>query len=144
MYRDIEPDGDGNWIPGAEIFDPATGLPRLLSEQCSTCVGRPGNLMHLNPGRLKQLIEDNTGDGRLGLICHQTLPYGDHPEAGPAFCRWFYDHYGHLANGIRHLVWDAGHGLDVKSANASAVLVLAFAVAATVSVWVIAAMPGAI
>lgn len=50
----------------------------------------------------------------------------------------------HLANGIRHLVWDTGHGLDIKSANASAVLVFAFAVAATVSVWGIAAMSGAI
>ena len=50
----------------------------------------------------------------------------------------------HLANGIRHLVWDAGHGLDVKSANASAVLVFAFTAAATIAVWVIAAMTGAL
>jgi succinate dehydrogenase / fumarate reductase cytochrome b subunit len=50
----------------------------------------------------------------------------------------------HLANGIRHLVWDAGHGLDVKSANASAVLVFAFTAAATVAVWAIAAMTGAL
>jgi succinate dehydrogenase / fumarate reductase cytochrome b subunit len=50
----------------------------------------------------------------------------------------------HLANGIRHLVWDTGHGLDVKSANASAVLVLAFAAAATASLFGIAAMTGAI
>lgn len=50
----------------------------------------------------------------------------------------------HLANGVRHVVWDLGHGLDVKSANATAVLVLAFTVAATVAVWVIAAMTGAL
>jgi succinate dehydrogenase / fumarate reductase cytochrome b subunit len=50
----------------------------------------------------------------------------------------------HLANGIRHLVWDTGHGLDVKSANASAVLVFAFTAAATVAVWAIAAMTGAL
>ena len=50
----------------------------------------------------------------------------------------------HLANGIRHLVWDAGHGLDVKSANASAVFVFAFAATASVAVWVIAAMTGAL
>ncbi|MFL5295587.1 MAG: succinate dehydrogenase, cytochrome b556 subunit [Phenylobacterium sp.] len=53
-------------------------------------------------------------------------------------------YFYHLANGVRHLVWDTGHGLDVKSANASAVLVLAFAVAATVSIWGIAAMTGAL
>jgi succinate dehydrogenase / fumarate reductase cytochrome b subunit len=50
----------------------------------------------------------------------------------------------HLANGIRHLVWDTGHGLDVKSANASAVLVLAFAAAATLAVWGIASQIGAL
>ena len=50
----------------------------------------------------------------------------------------------HLANGVRHLVWDAGHGLDVKSANASAAFVFAFAAAASVAVWVIAAMMGAV
>ena len=50
----------------------------------------------------------------------------------------------HLANGVRHLVWDTGHGLDVKSANASAVLVLAFAAAATLAVWGIAGMTGAL
>lgn len=50
----------------------------------------------------------------------------------------------HLANGVRHLVWDTGHGLDVKSANASAVLVFAFTAAATIAVWVIAGMTGAL
>lgn len=50
----------------------------------------------------------------------------------------------HLANGIRHLVWDTGHGLDLKSANASSVLVVAFAVAATSAIWWIAAMTGAL
>jgi succinate dehydrogenase / fumarate reductase cytochrome b subunit len=41
----------------------------------------------------------------------------------------------HLANGVRHLVWDAGHGLDVKSANASAAFVFAFAVVASLAIW---------
>ncbi|WP_334165159.1 succinate dehydrogenase, cytochrome b556 subunit [Phenylobacterium sp.] len=50
----------------------------------------------------------------------------------------------HLANGIRHVVWDLGHGLDVKTANATAVLVFAFTLAATVAVWIIAAMTGAL
>lgn len=50
----------------------------------------------------------------------------------------------HLANGVRHLVWDTGRGLDVKSANASAVVVFAFAVAATLAVWGIAGMTGAL
>jgi succinate dehydrogenase / fumarate reductase cytochrome b subunit len=50
----------------------------------------------------------------------------------------------HLSNGVRHVVWDLGHGLDVKSANASSVLVFAFTLTATVAVWVIAGMTGAL
>jgi len=50
----------------------------------------------------------------------------------------------HLANGIRHLIWDLGHGLDVKSANASSYTVFGFTIAATIAVWAIAAMIGAL
>lgn len=50
----------------------------------------------------------------------------------------------HLANGVRHLVWDAGHGFEVKSANVTSVAVFAFAAGATVVVWIIAAMTGAL
>lgn len=50
----------------------------------------------------------------------------------------------HLGNGVRHLVWDFGYGLDVKSANASAFTVFGFAVAATVAVWAIAFQTGAL
>lgn len=50
----------------------------------------------------------------------------------------------HLANGVRHIVWDAGHGLDLRSANASSIAVLAFTAAATLAIWLIAGMTGAL
>jgi succinate dehydrogenase / fumarate reductase cytochrome b subunit len=50
----------------------------------------------------------------------------------------------HLANGVRHLVWDSGHGFQVKTANASSVVVFAFTLAATLAVWLIAGMTGAL
>ena len=50
----------------------------------------------------------------------------------------------HLGNGVRHLVWDAGLGFDVKTANLTSVATLAFAFAATLAIWVIAAMTGAL
>ena len=49
----------------------------------------------------------------------------------------------HLANGIRHLVWDVGHGLDVKTANASAWGVIIFAVVASLAYWAWLFMTGA-
>lgn len=75
-----------------DVWDKKLGGVRLLSEQCSTCVGRPGNLMRLGPGRLAEIVTENVAaDGYL--ICHQTLPYGGHGRPGEALCRWFYDHY---------------------------------------------------
>ncbi|HEY3888525.1 MAG TPA: succinate dehydrogenase, cytochrome b556 subunit [Caulobacteraceae bacterium] len=50
----------------------------------------------------------------------------------------------HLANGVRHLVWDFGAGFLPKTADMSAAVVIVFAVAATVAVWVAAGMMGAL
>ena len=57
---------------------------------------------------------------------------------------WTLAFFYHLANGVRHLVWDTGHGLDVKSANASSVVIFTFTAAATLAVWYIAAITGAL
>jgi len=50
--------------------------------------------------------------------------------------------YFHLGNGVRHLVWDFGHGLSKEDASASSYAVLGFAVAATGATWAIAYMMG--
>ena len=50
----------------------------------------------------------------------------------------------HLANGIRHLVWDFGYALDLKSANSSAYMVFGFTIAATLAAWAIAFQIGAL
>jgi hypothetical protein len=76
------------------------GLPRVLSEQCATCIYRPGNPMKLKEGRLQSLTADAVADGQ-GVICHDTLSYGPFPDYGGAICRGFYDSYGHLNNFIR-------------------------------------------
>ena len=62
----------------------------VLAERCSTCVFRPGNLMSLGAGRLKDLLDENlTADS--ALQCHQTLDYSKE-QRPPAVCRGFYDH----------------------------------------------------
>jgi len=50
----------------------------------------------------------------------------------------------HLASGFRHLVWDAGKGFDLKSANSGSVMIFAFAAAATLAIWAIASQMGAL
>ncbi|MFE7462355.1 hypothetical protein ACWFMI_24785 [Nocardiopsis terrae] len=74
-----------------DVIDPDTGKPRLLTEKCTTCVFRPSNLMHLSPGRLKELTDHHRQAG-AGLTCHQTLSYSE-TGADRAFCRGFHDAY---------------------------------------------------
>ena len=49
----------------------------------------------------------------------------------------------HLANGIRHLFWDAGRGFELKTAYGSALAVLAATVALTVLAWAVGLSMGA-
>jgi hypothetical protein len=67
------------------------GTVHVLSERCSTCVFRPGNLMSLHEGRLADLVEANRA-ADSALTCHQTLPYSG-TGAEPAVCRGYYDAY---------------------------------------------------
>ena len=48
----------------------------------------------------------------------------------------------HLAGGIRHLAWDLGLGFEKRTADTTATAVVAFAVTATIAVWVIAGFAG--
>lgn len=63
------------------------GRVRIMDEMCSTCVFRPGNLMHLQPGRLAGMIADATRDEST-IVCHSTL---DLPKQ--AACRGFVDRH---------------------------------------------------
>lgn len=46
----------------------------------------------------------------------------------------------HLANGVRHLVWDAGAGYEPGVANAVSVFNIVFAILATAAIWGAAVM----
>jgi succinate dehydrogenase / fumarate reductase cytochrome b subunit len=50
----------------------------------------------------------------------------------------------HLASGLRHLVFDVGHGFRPKTADMSGAAAIAFGVVAAIAVWVIAGMMGAL
>lgn len=74
------------------VGDPATMRTRRLSRMCDTCVFRPGNLMHLQQGRLRDLVEQ-AREAESYIVCHSTLP-GVAPEGvQPAVCRGFFDRY---------------------------------------------------
>lgn len=92
-----------------DVFDAELGKVRVLAERCQTCIFWPGNRMHLPGGRLEELVEANVAADAL-LTCHQTLPYGPHPEVPPAVCAGFWAKHrrrtllGRLAEGVTGVV----------------------------------------
>ncbi len=52
---------------------------------------------------------------------------------GVVFSLWY-----HLANGIRHLAWDAGWGFEMTQLRASGIAVVVFAVILTIATFVLA------
>jgi hypothetical protein len=63
------------------------GQVHVMAEKCPTCVFRPGNLMHLQPGRLTDMVRQSIADGG-GITCHDTLYREDVDQAT---CRGFWD-----------------------------------------------------
>jgi len=49
---------------------------------------------------------------------------------------WTWSLMYHLANGIRHLFWDAGLGLELPSAQASGYTAIIVSIIATLVIWV--------
>ena len=78
-----------------------------------------------------------------------SLAYG--PEAYADYMRFMGSWFGrvlllgftgaafyHLANGVRHLVWDTGRGLNPKLADMTGIAVIVFAMLATAATWYVA------
>lgn len=59
----------------------------VMARKCSTCIYRPGNLMHLDPGRKDGMQADAIRDGGV-IPCHQTIHGAREQEA---VCRGFFD-----------------------------------------------------
>ena len=77
------------------------GKVRVLSRRCKTCITRNGN--PFGPARSAEVIERNIAAGAL-LTCHSTLPYGDHPDFGPAVCAGFWAQHG-LKTAAGRMAW---------------------------------------
>ncbi len=51
------------------------------------------------------------------------------------FFAWAFVLFYHMGNGFRHLFWDLGKGISIKSARTSGILVILFAIGMTVGIW---------
>lgn len=66
-----------------------------------------------------------TAQGVIGSFFGRLLLFG-----------WSFALFYHLCNGIRHLVWDAGYGLEIETAQRSGLIVVGAAVLLTLLCWV--------
>lgn len=51
------------------------------------------------------------------------------------FC-WLFAFVYHFTNGIRHLFWDAGRGIDMSAVRKSGLFTLVFSLVASVLLWI--------
>lgn len=58
-----------------------------------------------------------------------------HPLGQLLLLAWTFSLFLHMANGVRHLIWDMGIGLDKTTANNSGIWVILFALAGTGLTW---------
>lgn len=88
--------------PQTEVTLPIfhSGQVHVMTAMCSTCVFRPGNLMELRRGRLKDLVDENLKND-AALPCHATV-YGMHGlEGQKAVCRGFFERYANDVTALR-------------------------------------------
>ena len=53
---------------------------------------------------------------------------------------WSYALFYHLSNGVRHLIWDAGKGLEIESVYKSGYVMVASSVILTAAAWGLACL----
>lgn len=63
------------------------GHVHVRAEMCSTCIFRPGNLMHLRAGKVREMVDGAKANG-TSIVCHQTLNSDEQ-----AVCRGFFDRH---------------------------------------------------
>ena len=78
------------------------GRVHVQADLCSTCVFRPGNLMSLKAGRVRDMV-DEAREGDSAIVCHQTL------EGDNSVCRGFFDRWAtpplQLAERLDMITW---------------------------------------
>ena len=70
---------------------------------------------------------------------YQARDFFRHPLGLVLLIGFSFAFFYHLLNGVRHMTWDTGHGLERKSARLSGWIVFLGAVATTALFWVLIA-----
>ncbi len=73
----------------------------------------------------------------------QAQAFFAHPLVMVLLIGFSFAFFFHLANGVRHLVWDTGHGLERKAARTSGWVAFVVSLVLTLLFWVFALSGGA-
>lgn len=90
MSSNFYEDEDDQDELATDVADPETMRVRLCERRCDTCIFRPGNLMRLSEGRLKDMV-DSCVRNEGHVTCHDTLTGNDKGLPG-AVCRGWEQH----------------------------------------------------
>lgn len=70
-----------------ELDGPITGEGvRVCARECSTCIFLPGNVMHLERGRVRRMVDAALKDDSA-IVCHKTL------DGARAICRGYFNRH---------------------------------------------------
>lgn len=69
----------------------------VMSDRCSTCIFRPGNLMMLEPGRVAEMVREAKANESV-IPCHQTI-LGQRDQQ--AVCNGYFEAHGSAVASIR-------------------------------------------
>lgn len=75
----------------------SNGRVHVMRERCSTCIFRGGNLMHLQSGRVKEMVDSALAVQSV-IVCHKTIHGQAEQEAA---CRGYVDSYGDQVLALR-------------------------------------------
>lgn len=76
------------------------GAVHVVEDKCATCIFRPGNLMNLRPGRLREMSREAVADQSV-IVCHSTLPEVAESGGVEAVCRGYFDAHAHDVTPLR-------------------------------------------
>lgn len=93
-WADVEAEDE---TPDHDVYDERSRM-RMCAAECSTCIFRPGNLMHLRPGALRTLVGEARAANTV-IVCHSTIAPLAPAGTAPAACRGFTDRYS--TNAVR-------------------------------------------
>lgn len=69
----------------------------VMESKCSTCIFHPGNRMHLEPGRVAEMVRDAKANESV-IPCHHTI-HGQRKQH--AVCNGYYEAHGESVQAIQ-------------------------------------------